>query len=187
MANEGLVLDGDAFADEGVALDLAVPADGGIFLDFHESPDLGAVADGAAIQVDEFGELDIFNIVKNVDDTTDIVTLKISDEAARIGLKIIDAVFEGVKIPEEARRFASGVGSQAMTMQYMKETATELKGSEGGGAAAAGLGAGMRSPVRRAPGLPGGRQVPARSAGGAGAFPEEPHTGPGEASVPGDP
>jgi membrane protease subunit (stomatin/prohibitin family) len=71
------------------------------------------------------------------------VSLKISDEAARIGLKIIDAIFEGVKIPEEARRFASGMGSQAMTMQYMKETATELKGSEGGGAAAAGLGAGI--------------------------------------------
>jgi len=93
--------------------------------------------------IDEFGDQDIFNIVKNVDDTTDVVSLKISDEAARIGLKIIDAVFEGVKIPEEARRFASGVGSQAMTMQYMKETATELKGSEGGGAAAAGLGAGI--------------------------------------------
>jgi len=93
--------------------------------------------------ISEFGEHDIFNLVKNVDGTTDIVSLKISDEARRIGLKIIDCVFEGVKIPEEARRFASGVGSQAMTMQYMKETATELKGSEGGGAAAAGLGAGI--------------------------------------------
>ncbi len=93
--------------------------------------------------IDEFGDQDIFNIVKNVDDTTDIVALKISDEAARIGLKIIDAVFEGVKIPEEARRFASGMGQQAMTMQYMKETASELKDSQGGGAAAAGLGAGI--------------------------------------------
>jgi membrane protease subunit (stomatin/prohibitin family) len=90
-----------------------------------------------------FGTMDIFTVVKNVDETTDKVTLKISDEAGRIGLKVIDAVFEGVKIPEEARRFASGMGAQAMTMQYMKETATELKGSEGGGAAAAGLGAGM--------------------------------------------
>jgi hypothetical protein len=54
------------------------------------------------------------------------------------------AVFEGVKIPEEARRFASGMGQQAMTMQYMKETASELKNSQGGGAAAAaGLGAGI--------------------------------------------
>jgi len=93
--------------------------------------------------IDEFGEQDIFNIVKNVDETTDVVSLKIADEAARIGLKIIDCVFEGVKIPEEARRFASGMGQQAMTMQYMKETATELKDSQGGGAAAAGLGAGM--------------------------------------------
>ena len=93
--------------------------------------------------IDEFGELDIFNLVKNVDETTDKVSLKISDEAARIGLKIIDCVFEGVNIPEEARRFASGMGSQAMTMQYMKETASELKSSQGGGAAAAGLGAGI--------------------------------------------
>jgi len=93
--------------------------------------------------INEFGNFDIFTVVKNVDVTTDKVALKISDEGARVGLKIIDCVFEGVKIPEEARRFASGVGAQAMVLQYMKETATELKGSEGGGAAAAGVGAGM--------------------------------------------
>ncbi len=93
--------------------------------------------------INEFGDQDIFNLVKSVDATTDKVALKISDEAARIGLKIIDCVFEGVKIPEEARRFASGVGAQAMTMQYMKETASELKSAPGGGAAAAGLGAGV--------------------------------------------
>ncbi|MDI9609452.1 MAG: zinc ribbon domain-containing protein [Candidatus Verstraetearchaeota archaeon] len=66
-----------------------------------------------------------------------------AQEAAGVGLRIIDAVFEGVKIPEEARRFASGMGQQAMMMQYMKETASELKDSQGGGAAAAGLGAGV--------------------------------------------
>src|SRR5512139_360308 len=93
--------------------------------------------------IDEFGDQDIFTIVKNVDETTDKVSLKISDEASRIGLKIIDCIFEGVKVPEEARRFASGMGQQAMTMQYMKETASELKNSGGGGAAAAGLGAGI--------------------------------------------
>jgi len=93
--------------------------------------------------INEFGGYDIFTVVKNVDITTDKVTLKISDEAGRVGLKVIDCVFEGVKIPEEARRFASGMGQQAMMMQYMKETATELKGSEGGGAAAAGVGAGV--------------------------------------------
>ncbi|MGB9740838.1 MAG: SPFH domain-containing protein [Candidatus Bathyarchaeia archaeon] len=93
--------------------------------------------------INEFANYDIFTVVKNVDATTDKLTLKISDEAARVGLKVIDCVFEGVKIPEEARRFTSGMGAQAMVMQYMKETATELKGSEGGGAAAAGLGAGM--------------------------------------------
>lgn len=93
--------------------------------------------------INEFGHHDIFTVVKNVDATTDKVTLKISDEAARVGLKVIDCVFEGVKIPEEARRFASGMGAQAMMMQYMKETAGELKGGEGGGAAAAGVGAGV--------------------------------------------
>src|SRR5512136_1962202 len=93
--------------------------------------------------IDEFGDLDTFSLVKNVDETTDKVSLKISDEAARIGLKIVDCVFEGVNIPEEARRFASGMGQQAMTMQYMKETASELKDSQGGGAAATGLGAGI--------------------------------------------
>jgi len=92
--------------------------------------------------IDEFGHHDIFNIVKNVDETTDKVSLTISDEAARVGLKILDCIFEGVKIPEEARRFASGIGSQAMAMQYMKETAEALPPG-GGGAAGAGIGAGM--------------------------------------------
>ena len=92
--------------------------------------------------IDEFAHHDIFNIVKNVDETTDKVTLIIKDEGARIGLKIIDAVFEGVKIPEDARRFATTMGQQAMTLQYMKETTAEIpEGS--GGAAAAGVGAGV--------------------------------------------
>jgi len=91
--------------------------------------------------IDEFANFDTFNLVKNVDETTDKVTLIIRDEAARIGLKTIDCVFEGVKIPEEARRFASGMGQQAMAMQYMKETTAELP--PGGGAAAAGVGAGV--------------------------------------------
>lgn len=68
--------------------------------------------------------------------------MMIKDEAAGIGLKVIDTVFEGVKIPEEARRFASGRGQQAMAMQYMKEITAELP-SGGGGAAAAGVGAGV--------------------------------------------
>ena len=91
--------------------------------------------------IDEFAHHDIFNVVKNVDETTDKVALVIKDEAARIGLKIIDTVFEGVKIPEEARRFGTTMGQQAMTMQYMKETTAELP--EGGGAAGAGVGAGI--------------------------------------------
>lgn len=93
--------------------------------------------------IDEFANFDIFNLVKNVDETTDKVALIIKDEVARIGLKVIDIVFEGVKIPEEARRFASGMGQQAMAMQYMKETTAELPPGGGGGAAAAGVGAGL--------------------------------------------
>ena len=89
--------------------------------------------------IDEFAHQDIFSLVRNGDETTDKVALKIRDEAARIGLKVIDTVFEGVKIPEEARRFASGMGQQAMALQYMKETAAELP-EGGGGAAAAGVG-----------------------------------------------
>jgi membrane protease subunit (stomatin/prohibitin family) len=92
--------------------------------------------------IDEFAHHDIFNVVKNVDETTDKIALIIKDEAARIGLKIIDTVFEGVKIPEEARRFATTMGQQAMTLQYMKETTAEIP-EGGGGAAAAGVGAGV--------------------------------------------
>jgi len=93
--------------------------------------------------IDEFAHFDTFNLVKNVDETTDKVSLIISDEAARIGLKVIDCIFEGIKIPEEARRFASRMGQQAMAMQYMKETTAELPEGGGGGAAAAGIGAGV--------------------------------------------
>lgn len=91
--------------------------------------------------IDDMGHNDISTIVTNLDETTDKIGLTISDEVARIGLKVIDCVFEGVKIPEEARRFASGIGQQAMMMQYMKETASELP--PGGGAAGAGVGAGI--------------------------------------------
>jgi membrane protease subunit (stomatin/prohibitin family) len=91
--------------------------------------------------IDEMGHHDIATLVKNVDETTDRIGLIISDEAARIGVKVIDCTFEGVKIPEEARRFASGIGQQAMMMQYMKETASQLP--PGGGAAGAGVGAGI--------------------------------------------
>jgi membrane protease subunit (stomatin/prohibitin family) len=92
--------------------------------------------------IDAFGEHDTASLVRNVDETTDKVALIINDEARRAGLTIVDTVFEGVKIPEEARRFASGVGQQAMAMQYAKETAQVLP-QGGGGAAAAGLGAGL--------------------------------------------
>ncbi len=61
MADEDVVLDGHPFTDEGVAGDLAVAADCGVLLDFNEGADLGVVADRAAVEVDEFGELDVLS------------------------------------------------------------------------------------------------------------------------------
>jgi membrane protease subunit (stomatin/prohibitin family) len=91
--------------------------------------------------IDSFAEYDTISLVRNVDETTDKIALLINDEARRIGLTIIDTTFENVTIPEEARRFASGMGQQAMAMQYTKETASVLPSD--GGAAGAGLGAGL--------------------------------------------
>src|SRR4030042_3664454 len=91
--------------------------------------------------IDAFAEYDTASLVRNVDETTDKIALIINDEARRVGLIIIDTTFEGVTIPEEARRFASGMGQQAMAMQYAKETAAVLPSD--GGAAGAGLGAGL--------------------------------------------
>jgi membrane protease subunit (stomatin/prohibitin family) len=91
--------------------------------------------------IDAFGEQELSLLVRNTDETTDKVALIINDEARRIGLVIVDTLFEGVKIPEEARRFATTMGQQAMAMQYTKETAAVLPA--GNGAAAAGIGAGL--------------------------------------------
>jgi membrane protease subunit (stomatin/prohibitin family) len=91
--------------------------------------------------INAFGGYDIQNLVRNADQVTDKTTLLINEEGRRVGLTIIDAVFEGIKIPEEARRFASGVGQQAMAMQYAKETAQVLPSDSG--AAGAGIGAGL--------------------------------------------
>ncbi|HUS77077.1 MAG TPA: SPFH domain-containing protein [Patescibacteria group bacterium] len=92
--------------------------------------------------IDQFAEHDIFNVVRNVDEVTDSISKTIDAEAKRIGITIVDTLFEGVKIPEDARRFASGMGQQAMAMQYAKETA-EVLPEGGGGAAGAGIGAGL--------------------------------------------
>ena len=91
--------------------------------------------------INAFGGYEISSLVRNVDEVTDKTTLIINNEARRAGLTVMDSVFEGIKIPEEARRFASGVGQQAMAMQYAKETAQALPPDSG--AAGAGLGAGI--------------------------------------------
>jgi membrane protease subunit (stomatin/prohibitin family) len=92
--------------------------------------------------MDSFGGHDIFSLVRNLNEITDNILQPINDDAKNLGLQVVDALFEGVDIPEEARRFASGMGQQAMAMQYTRETA-EVLPEGGGGAAGAGIGAGL--------------------------------------------
>ena len=92
--------------------------------------------------MDRFAEHDIFSLVRNLNEITDTILSPVNDDAKGIGITVIDTVLEGVNIPEEARRFASGMGQQAMAMQYARETA-EVLPDGGGGAAGAGLGAGI--------------------------------------------
>jgi ribosomal protein L40E len=92
--------------------------------------------------MDSFADHDIFSLVRNINEITDNILSPINEDAKEIGLRVLDTLLEGVDIPEEARRFASGMGQQAMVMQYTKETA-EVLPDGGGGAAGAGLGAGL--------------------------------------------
>ncbi len=93
--------------------------------------------------INSFGTFNLPDLVRNVEAMTDKISIRVTDEAARIGLKMIDVVFEEVNIPEEARRFASGMGQSAMMMDYMKQIAGEVGGDEGGGAASVGFGGGL--------------------------------------------
>ena len=91
--------------------------------------------------MDSFAEHDISSLVRNLNEITNKILSPINEDAKGIGIRVIDTLLEGVDIPEDARRFASGMGQQAMAMQYAKETAEVLP--DGGGAAGAGLGAGI--------------------------------------------
>jgi len=92
--------------------------------------------------MDSFGGHDIFSLVRNLTEISDKILLPINDDAKDLGIQVVNTMLEGVDIPEEARRFASGIGQQAMAMQYTRETA-EVLPDGGGGAAGAGLGAGL--------------------------------------------
>jgi len=92
--------------------------------------------------MDSFADHDIFSLVRNLNEITDTILSPVNEDAKGIGLRVVDTLLEGVDIPEEARRFASGMGQQAMAMQYARETA-EVLPDGGGGAAGAGLGAGI--------------------------------------------
>ena len=92
--------------------------------------------------MDSFADHDIFSLVRNLNEITDTILSPVNEYAKGIVLRVVDTLLEGVNIPEEARRFASGMGQQAMVMQYARETA-EVLPDGGGGAAGAGLGAGI--------------------------------------------
>jgi membrane protease subunit (stomatin/prohibitin family) len=92
--------------------------------------------------MDSFGGHDIFSLVRNLNEITDKILLPINEDVKDLGIQVVDTLLEGVDIPEEARRFASGMGQQAMAMQYTRETA-EVLPDGGGGAAGAGIGAGL--------------------------------------------
>ena len=72
VTDEDVVFDGDAFANKGMAGNLAIAADGGILLDLDECANLGVIADLAAVQVDELGELDVLAQLYVRCDTEDI-------------------------------------------------------------------------------------------------------------------
>src|SRR5262249_7805673 len=59
VADEDLVLDRDTFADERVARDLTALSNDGVRLNLDEGPDACAIANGAAIEVDEAEDLDV--------------------------------------------------------------------------------------------------------------------------------
>ena len=59
VANEDFVFDLHGFADEGVAGDLAVTADARVFLNLDKRTHLRAVADFAAVEIDEVMDDDI--------------------------------------------------------------------------------------------------------------------------------
>jgi membrane protease subunit (stomatin/prohibitin family) len=92
--------------------------------------------------MDSFGGHDIVSLVRNLNEITDKILLPINEDVKDLGIQVVDTLLEGVDIPEEARRFASGMGQQAMAMQYTRETA-EVLPDGGGGAAGAGIGAGL--------------------------------------------
>lgn len=60
VADKGFVFDGHAFADKRMALDFAVFADKSVFLDLDKGSYFGPVPDGAAIEINEIAEKNVF-------------------------------------------------------------------------------------------------------------------------------
>ena len=109
-----------------------------------DADDVSTFLRGFALErvIDAFADHDIFQLVRNLNEITDQMLDPINEDSKDIGIRVVETLLEGVEIPEEARRFASGMGQQAMIMQYTRETAEALPNG-GGGAAGAGIGAGL--------------------------------------------
>jgi len=91
-----------------------------------------------------FAKLEISYLAQNIEIISNHIQEEIRPDTAIIGIHLLNLKFDGIEIPEEARRFTTSIGQQAMTMQYLKETAGEIGNSGAGGAF--GMGAGMIMP-----------------------------------------
>ena len=69
VRDKHFIFNGYAFTDEAVALDLAARPDDGIFLNLDERADQCVIADGAAVEIAEAGQLDIFTKLHVVGDS----------------------------------------------------------------------------------------------------------------------
>jgi hypothetical protein len=61
VTNENIVLNADAFTDKGMTGDLAAFPHRRVFLDLDEGPDFCLISNFASVEIDEFGELDVFS------------------------------------------------------------------------------------------------------------------------------
>ena len=59
VPDKHVILYGDSFANEGVTRNLAFLPNLRILLDFHEGTDFGLIPDFTAVQIDEFGKLNV--------------------------------------------------------------------------------------------------------------------------------
>lgn len=61
VSDKNPVSDNNALTEEGMARNFTVRADEGVFLDFHKSADLGSIANGATVEVDETEDFNVLS------------------------------------------------------------------------------------------------------------------------------